>query len=137
MLAALRGVHAQVTDASLVARNSPVAFDSIVTDDSDGIYYIPGSGVFTFANPGNYIVTWQLSLHANSECVMSFGLKVGGRIVASVQNYMASGQLIGSALVHVENSGESMQLVNTGTCSVSFPDALNVRGNIVVTQISN
>ena len=67
---------------------------------------------------------------------MSFGLNVGGNIIASVPAYLERGQISGSAFVPVTTSGTTLSLFNNGTTAVNYDTALNVRANIVITQVA-
>lgn len=108
----------------------------MLVNDSSGITYTIGSGTFTLTTPGNYLVNWQINVNQGAAGEVSFGLNVGGNIIASVPAYLERGQISGSAFVPVTTSGTTLSLLNNGTTAVNYDTALNVRANIVITQVA-
>ena len=108
----------------------------MIVNDSNGIVYTTGSGVFTFNRTGNYLITWQINIDQNGGSEVSFGLNVGGTLISSMPAFLNRGQMSGSALITITTAGTTMSLVNNGSASVPYDTALDVRANIVITQVA-
>lgn len=147
--ARLRGTEVALTGAAgaTIADGAPVPFNVLVSNNTLGVTFIPGSGSVAFGRAGTYLVNWWVALGeeiatqngdeakgANTET--AFSVKLNGSVVSSAYAGSGAAQISGSSLVTVSSVPSVMQLVNNTGCSLTFAGGTSGQAGLTVTQLA-
>ena len=145
----LRGLQAALTDSAgdPVADGAAVPFNSLISDNTLGVTFLPGSGTFTFGRAGTYLVNWWMALGEGAAVsgaesstaangATAFSLTLNGTVVASAFAGAGAGQISGSALVTVSSVPSAMQLINDTGWGVTFAEGTARQAGVTVTQLA-
>jgi hypothetical protein len=133
----LLGIQTQLADSggALIADSSQIIFDTITNDQANDISYNLATGVFTITAPGNYYVSWWVSVDgSDGPIILTFAVKLngGGGVLGSAPTI--TGQINGSALVTVAATPATITLVNVTGAAVVLADT-PVQANLVITEV--
>ncbi len=132
----LEGAQLQMQgDVQTIDNNTPVIFDTIITDNSSGISYDTTTGEITITESGTYYINWWFSADGSPIATtidLSIVTSTGEIITAS--NPILSGQMSGNALLDITASAGSpvtVQLINT-TGNEIFVGFTTVRADLTI-----
>jgi len=121
----LRGLEVQLqADTLLVTSESPVLFDTIITDQSSNLSYDPLTGEIIITETGIYYINWWVATDGtDGETFVAFAVNTsaGDSIVAS--SPITVGQISGNALIAVTASigtPVTLQLINSTIGEIGF-----------------
>lgn len=129
-------MQGQTTTQAVVPANEPVRFNTLYSNDNDGISYDQNAGHFAFAAPGNYLVHWHVNVNLDNPDMLIFGIRLSDGSLITVPAYIDRGQMSGSALIAIRTPGTTMSLLNASGKPVNYDTDMGVRANIVITQVS-
>ena len=147
--ARLRGTEVALTGSAgaTIADGAPVPFNVLVSNNTLGVTFIPGSGSVTFGRAGTYLVNWWVALGEEiatqngdqakgANTATAFSVKLNGSVVSSAYAGSGAAQISGSSLVTVSSVPSVMQLVNNTGCSLTFAAGTSGQAGLTVTQLA-
>ena len=138
-LMALGYGHAQIDISEEYDTGDTILFPVGIKYDPDNIVTYD-AGVFTLANQGTYLVTWEIPIEATDERDEAYVELLYNDVVHSVSYApLPIGVVSGSALIINDESYGTVQLRVTHADHPTDGDIVHVgvKANIVITQISN
>ena len=134
----LGGIQAQLVASplELLPNGSIVIFDTIVTNQSLDITYNPVTGAFTLSMVGNYFVLWWVATDGSDLLPnINFSLRLNGAGDILSSTPVVTGQISGSALVHVSSTPSTLTLVNASNDTIALANT-EVQANIVIIELA-
>ena len=134
----LLGLQAQYQNASaaVIANGALIPFNTVINNQSAALTLNAATGEITITEPGNYYVSWWISLDGSTVAVfITFSLELDGTPLSSAAIPVLSGQLTGADLISVTTTPAVLTLVNA-TGNDIFTGDTNVQANIAILQLS-
>lgn len=124
-------------NAITIANNGTVLFDAGAINPSpdNNISYDSSTGVFTFANAGNYYVYWFVNTQTGSSLDVDFQIQASDGTSYPGSSIFKTGQVTGSAIISPATDG-TFKLVNTSgdTITLAIGDGI-VTAEIAIVHI--
>lgn len=103
----------QETEAQILPDGAPVVFDTLIHQVDGGIAYDGDSGAFTIAEPGDYLVHWQVILGGTEKTrFATFGITVDDVLHSGFPLPVTTGMLSHTALITTTEENSVFKLVN-------------------------
>jgi hypothetical protein len=134
----LRGLQIQLQSptTTIVAGESPVLFDTVISNQSPFISYDALTGTVTISQPGVFYISWWVGVDGvDGADFPAFAVETstGDRIVA--RSPIMTGQIVGDALIEVVASPATLQLVNAITSTIGY-STLDEKANLTIFNVT-
>lgn len=140
----LRGLQATLTAASggTVANDFPIPFNNLISNNALGASFV--TGAITLSRPGTYLVNWWVAMGEGGDVAtqgaggpsqIGFSTTLNGAVVSTSYAPCGTGQISGNALVTVQSTPATLQIVNGSGENVVLAST-TAQAGITVTQLS-
>ena len=141
----LRGLEATFTAGAgaTVANGFPIPFNSLLSNNLNGGSFV--TGAITLSRPGTYLVNWWVAIGEQGDVAtkgaggrpsqIGFSTTLNGAVVSTSYAPCGTGQISGSALVTVQSTPATLQIVNGSGENVVLAST-TAQAGVVVTQLA-
>jgi len=108
----------------------PIIFDDILTKNSRDICCYEHEGMIEIRKVGTYMIDWDVMISDSSGECASFALEVDDQIQSCSTLPLKVGQVVGQALIEVDQVPACIRLINNTGCDVQlskFSPVANLR----------
>lgn len=142
----LRGMELLLTNSAgdALQNEGVVPFTTVVSNNLQGVTYVPDSGNITIGRAGTYLINWWVALSEGDDSVatagedkgVAFSITVNGVTVSSAYAGGGTEQISGSSLVIIGSVPTTVRLVNESGCKVQFAEGTIGQAGMTITTVA-